>query len=95
MKNAQIKHTSPQVLDCPNFLSFLAPDVPTVSVSQTETPTAASAAKATRVSTVSDSRSLRPAGGAAGMESVAFQRAGRPSVTVSQDTLGPPVTQVK
>ena len=77
-------------------LSSLAPDVPAVSVSQTETPTVASAAKATRGRTVSDSRSLWPAGGsAAGMESVAFQRVGRPSVTVSQDTPGPPVTQVK
>lgn len=62
---------------------------------QRETPTVASAAKATRVSTVIGGWSLRPAGGStAGTGSVASRRAGRPSVTVSQDTPGPPVTQV-
>lgn len=71
------------------------PDVLTVSVCQRETPTVASAAKATRVSTAIDGWSLRPAGGStAGTGSVAFQRAGRLSVTVSQDIPGPPVTRV-
>lgn len=58
-------------------------------------PTLASAAKATRASTVTDGRSRLPAGGsAADTGSVACQRAASPCVTVSQGTPDPPVTKV-
>lgn len=58
-------------------------------------PTLASAAKATRASTVTDGRSRLPAGGsAADTGSVACQRVASPCVTVSQGTPDPPVTKV-
>lgn len=67
-----------------------------VCVCQRVSPTAASAAKATRVSTVIDGRSLWPAGGSAvDMGSVECQRVASPSATVSQGTPDLPVTQVK
>lgn len=60
-----------------------------------ESPTVASATKATRVSTAIDGRGLWPAGGsAADMGSVAFLRVVSPSATVSQATPDRPATQV-
>lgn len=62
---------------------------------QRESPTVASATKATRVSTAIDGRGLWPAeGSAADMGSVAFLRVVSPSATVSQATPDRPATQV-
>lgn len=63
---------------------------------QRVSPTAASAVKATRVSTVIDGRSLQPAeGSAADTGSVTCPKEDNPSATVSRGTPGQAVTQVK
>lgn len=67
-----------------------------VCVCRRVSPTVASAAMATRVSTAIDGRSLWPVGGsAADTGSVACQRQESPSATVSQGTPDLPVTQVE
>lgn len=78
----------------PSLLTSFS-DVITGCVCPRARPTLASAAKATRASTVTDGRSHLPAGGsAADTGSVACQRAASPCVTVSQGTPDPPVTKV-
>ena len=67
----------------------------TACVCRRVSPTAASAAKVTRVSSVIDGRSLQPAGGSAvGTESVACQSQESPSASVSQGTPDLPATPV-
>lgn len=94
------RHTSgpsyPPPLTRLPFCCLLVSDVLMARVSRRVSPTAVSAAKATRVSTAIDGRSLQPAEGCAvDTGSVACQKEESLSASVSQDTPDPPVKQVK